>query len=67
LGDNEIYSKFGVISPKLKNILEGLKLSYEEEFESGLGSQNLLFIAAELLNLDRSNWSGLRLGLIEEL
>ena len=67
LGDNEIYAKFGVISPKLKNILEGLKLSYDEEFDSGLGSQNLLFIAAELLNLDRSNWSGLRLGLIEEL
>ncbi|MBA7517702.1 hypothetical protein ES705_09756 [subsurface metagenome] len=67
LGNNEIYSKFGVISPKLKNILEGLKLTYEEEFDSGLGGQNLLFIAAELINLDRNNWSGLRLGLIEEL
>jgi putative ATP-dependent endonuclease of OLD family len=67
LGDDKINSNFGVISPKLKNILEGLKLSYEEEFDSGLGRQNLLFIAAELLNLDRSNWSGLRLGLIEEL
>jgi len=67
LGDDKISSNFGVISPKLKNILEGLKLSYEEEFDSGLGKQNLLFIAAELLNLDRSNWSGLRLGLIEEL
>lgn len=67
MGDDKISSNFGVISPKLKNILEGLKLSYEEEFDSGLGKQNLLFIAAELLNLDRSNWSGLRLGLIEEL
>jgi len=67
LGDNEIHTKFGVTSPKLKNILELLKLTYDENFDPGLGSQNLLFIASELLNLDRSNWSGLRLGLIEEL
>jgi len=51
---------------KLKEILEILKLALEEE-NLGLGSQNLLFIAAELLNLERSNWNGLRLGLIEEL
>jgi putative ATP-dependent endonuclease of OLD family len=67
LGNSEIHTKFGVISPKLKNILEVLKLSYDEEFDPGLGSQNLLFIASELLNLDRSNWTGLRLGLVEEL
>ena len=67
LGDSEIHIKFGVTSPKLKNILELLKLTYDENFDPGLGSQNLLFIASELLNLDRSNWSGLRLGLIEEL
>jgi putative ATP-dependent endonuclease of the OLD family len=67
LGDIDSSAKFGVISPKLKNILEGLKLAFDEEFDPGLGSQNLLFIAAELLNLDRSNWTGLRLGLIEEL
>jgi len=67
LGNNEIHIKFGVTSPKLKNILELLKLTYDENFDPGLGSQNLLFIASELLNLDRSNWSGLRLGLIEEL
>lgn len=67
LGDIPAQARFGVISPKLKNILEGLKLSYDEQFDSGLGGQNLLFIAAELLNLDRTNWSGLRLGLIEEL
>jgi putative ATP-dependent endonuclease of the OLD family len=51
---------------KLKEILEILKLSLEEE-NLGLGSHNLLFIATELLNLERSNWNGLRLGLIEEL
>lgn len=51
---------------KLKDILEILKLALEEE-NLGLGSHNLLFIATELLNLERSNWNGLRLGLIEEL
>jgi len=67
LGEIESRAKFGVVSPKLKNILEGLKLSFDAEFDPGLGTQNLLFIAAELLNLDRSNWTGLRLGLVEEL
>ena len=67
LGDSKICTKFGVTSQKLKNILELLKLTYDENFDPGLGSQNLLFIASELLNLDRSNWSGVRLGLIEEL
>jgi len=67
LGEDGVKARFGVVSPKLKNILEGLKLSFDEEYESGLGKQNLLFIAAELLNLDRSNWSGLRLGLVEEI
>jgi putative ATP-dependent endonuclease of the OLD family len=51
---------------KLKNILETLKLTLEDE-RLGLGSHNLLFIAAELLNLEREDWHGLRLGLIEEL
>ncbi|MBM3703204.1 MAG: DUF2813 domain-containing protein, partial [Actinobacteria bacterium] len=67
LGEVEYQAKFGVTPTKLRNILEGLKLSFDTEFEPGLGTQNLLFTAAELLNLDRSNWTGLRLGLIEEL
>lgn len=33
----------------------------------GLGTLNRLFMAAELLHLTKSNWSGLRLGLIEEM
>ncbi len=51
---------------KILNILEKLGLTLEDE-KLGLGSHNLLFIAAELLNLERDNWDGLRLGLIEEL
>ncbi len=67
LGDDKIQAKFDISDPKLKNVLEILKLSFDEEFPPGLGSQNLLFIASELLNLDRNNWTGLRLGLIEEI
>lgn len=59
-------ASFSLTEQNLKNVLETLKLSLEDE-KLGLGSHNLLFIAAELLNLDRENWSGLRLGLIEEL
>lgn len=59
-------SIFSPTKKKLKEILEILKLALEED-NLGLGSHNLLFIAAELLNLERSNWTGLRLGLIEEV
>lgn len=59
-------ANFSITKKKLKEILEILKLALEEE-NLGLGSHNLLFIATELLNLERSNWNGLRLGLIEEL
>ncbi len=41
-------------------------LSLSDE-ELGLGSQNLLFIATELLSLQRADWTGLRLALVEEL
>lgn len=59
-------ANFSVSEQKLKNILETLKLTLEDE-KLGLGSHNLLFIAAELLNLEREDWCGLRLGLIEEI
>lgn len=59
-------ANFSITKKNLKDILEILKLALEEE-NLGLGSHNLLFIAAELLNLERTDWCGLRLGLIEEL
>jgi len=59
-------ANFLVAKKNLKEILEILKLELDEE-QLGLGSHNLLFIATELLNLERSDWNGLRLGLIEEL
>lgn len=59
-------SEFNITEQKLKNILETLRLTLEDG-KLGLGSHNLLFIASELLNLKRTNWDGVRLGLIEEL
>ena len=60
-------SKFTVSEGKLKNILEKLELSIKDEINPGLGTLNRLFIASELLHLDKKNWNGVRLGLIEEL
>lgn len=50
----------------LKYILELLKLSYDEK-KPWLWSQNLLFIATELLYFSLSNDENLKLGLIEEI
>lgn len=67
LYDRTKNSKFSVSEGKLKNILEKLELSIENEMNPGLGTLNRLFMAAELLHLGKPNWNGVRLGLIEEL
>jgi len=51
----------------LKSILERLMLSIEDCRNPGLGTLNRLFMAAELVHLSKSEWSGLRTALIEEL
>ncbi len=73
--NSPLISRFSVSRTGLRNILEKLQLEvFEEVFDSceittelGLGSHNLLFIAAELILLKKIDYSGLRLGLIEEL
>jgi len=60
-------SAFGVKDNNLKNILEKLELSIKDEINPGLGTLNRLFMASELLHLHKKNWTGIRLGLIEEL
>lgn len=67
LYDRTKNSKFSVSEGKLKNILEKLELSIENEMNPGLGTLNRLFMASELLHLGKPNWNGVRLGLIEEL
>src|SRR5690606_8365371 len=60
-------SEFESTSTDIKSILEKLALTLKGEPNPGLGTLNRLFMAAELLHLTKSNWTGLRLGLVEEL
>jgi len=52
---------------EIKKILESLELTLSDLLNPGLGSLNRLFIASELVHLNKNNWTGLRLGLIEEI
>ncbi|MCZ8537110.1 AAA family ATPase [Paenisporosarcina quisquiliarum] len=63
---NLLVSNFNIADTKLKSILEKLSLHLFST-NSGLGSQNLLFIATELLLLKRDDFTGLKLALIEEI
>ena len=60
-------SLFEASKNDIKSILEKLSLSLKGQKNVGLGTLNRLFMAAELLHLNKENWEGLRLGLIEEL
>jgi putative ATP-dependent endonuclease of OLD family len=60
-------SEFESTSTDIKSILEKLTLTLKGEPNPGLGTLNRLFMAAELLHLTKLNWTGLRLGLVEEL
>lgn len=60
-------SEFESSSTDIKSILEKLTLTLKGEANPGLGTLNRLFMAAELLHLTKSNWTGLRMGLVEEL
>lgn len=60
-------TEFSASSNDIKSILEKLTLFLKDEPNPGLGTLNRLFMATELLHLNKSNWSGLRLGLVEEL
>lgn len=69
--NNPLTSKFGITQNDLGKILEKLELlglSRTGESNIGLGSNNLLFIAAEMLLLKKdTGYVGLKLSLIEEI
>lgn len=71
LTNNMVSSKFGIAKNDLGRILEKLELqgiSSSNESNLGLGSNNLLFIATEMLLLQKSaSYVGLKLSLIEEI
>ncbi len=60
-------SKLTTASAHIKKILESLELALVGYENPGLGSLNRLFMASELIHLNKENWIGLRLGLIEEI
>jgi len=55
-----------IAGSELADILKRLELSLEEN-HAGLGTLNLLYVAAELLLLQGASFPGLRLAVIEEL
>lgn len=57
---------FDITEPELRKILELLKLSFSEP-KMWLGSQNMLFMATELLHMKRDDNDCLKLWLIEEV
>ncbi|MEK4563768.1 AAA family ATPase [Alkalihalobacillus sp. FSL R5-0424] len=64
---DEIYSpKFEVSKTNLQSILKRLSLELDDN-TSGLGSLNLLFIAAELLLLNDKDFIGSNLTIVEEI
>lgn len=71
--NRSLVSEFNVSPSHLRGILERLQLQLFQKHqpelttELGLGSHNLLYIAAEFLHLSKPNTIGLRLGLIEEI
>ncbi len=60
-------SNFTVYEGKLKEILEKISISIKDEMNLGLGTLNRLFMATELIHLNRTGYYGLGLALIEEL
>lgn len=51
----------------LISILERLEISILDYINPGLGTLNRLFMGTELVHLSRDPWTGLRMGLIEEM
>jgi len=65
--DKDSKSEFRTSEANLKSVLETLELTITNIENPGLGTLNRLFMAVELLHLNKENWPGLKLGLIEEI
>jgi len=65
--DDSKWINFSVSDWDLKDILEKLKLTLENNINPWLWSLNRLFIASELLHLQRKDYDGLELWIIEEI
>lgn len=59
-------SSFTISGSRIKEILEKLSLELDGVTRPGLGTLNRLYMATELLHLQKARWTGLKLCLVEE-
>ena len=59
-------SSFTIAGSRIKEILEKLSLQLDGMTRPGLGTMNRLYMAAELLHLQKTGWNGMKLCLVEE-
>ena len=59
-------SAFSIAGSHIKEILEKLSLHLDGMIRPGLGTMNRLYMATELLHLQKSRWTGMKLCLVEE-
>lgn len=59
-------SSFAISGSHIREILEKLSLNLDGITRPGLGTMNRLYMAAELLHLQKPGWSGIKLCLVEE-
>lgn len=62
----DIASSFSISGSHIKEILEKLSLNLDGTTGPGLGTMNRLYMAAELLHLQKPGWNGIKLCLVEE-
>lgn len=59
-------SMFSIAGSRIKDILEKLSLHLDGMVRPGLGTMNRLYMATELLHLQKAGWTGMKLCLVEE-
>lgn len=59
-------SSFSISGGHIREILEKLSLNLDGATGPGLGTMNRLYMAAELLHLQKPGWNGIKLCLVEE-
>lgn len=59
-------SSFSISGAHIREILEKLSLNLDGATGPGLGTMNRLYMAAELLHLQKPGWNGIKLCLVEE-
>lgn len=62
----DMASSFSISGSHIREILEKLSLNLDGTISPGLGTMNRLYMATELLHLQKPGWNGIKLCLVEE-